>query len=374
MWKKFLLAFSLSFFVSLNWAAAAGFDITDIEGRQIHFDKQPKTFIVANYIANFLMVGGKDNLSKVTALTKDGWEDTRYGEYQVFTRSFPILKELPSIGGYHDDILNAERILSLHPDVLLIGRTQYTENNQRIKTFEKAGIKVVVLDYHAMTTENHTKSTEILGKLLGREEIAQAQNKTYKEALDHVFNIIDKLPPEQKGAKTYMETASKGVARYGNSYNKDVLWGSILKNLQAANLAENSPQPYLPLDKEFVISQNPKFIFLGGSIWRNKSEGDQMRMGFTVPEEQAQERLEKFTHRPGWDKLDAVKNNRVYAVDHGSLRNMADYTFTQYIAKQLYPEAFKDIEPVKNLHDYYAAYLPELKYDGTFMIHLSKTK
>ncbi len=41
-------------------------------------------------------------------------------------------------------------------------------------------------------------------------------------------------------------------------------------------------------------------------------------MGFTVPEEQAQERLEKFTHRPGWDKLDAVKNNRVYAVDHGS--------------------------------------------------------
>ena len=72
MWKKFLLAFSLSFFVSLNWAAAAGFDITDIEGRQIHFDKQPKTFIVANYIANFLMVGGKDNLSKVTALTKDG--------------------------------------------------------------------------------------------------------------------------------------------------------------------------------------------------------------------------------------------------------------------------------------------------------------
>ena len=97
-----------------------------------------------------------------------------------------------------------------------------------------------------------------------------------------------------------------------------------------------------------------------------------MRMGFTVPEEQAQERLEKFTHRPGWDKLDAVKNNRIYAVDHGSLRNMADYTFTQYIAKQLYPEAFKDIDPVKNLHDYYAAYLPELKYDGTFMIPLSK--
>lgn len=47
------------------------------------------------------------------------------------------MKDLPSIGGYHDDILNAEKILSLHPDVLLIGRTQYAENSQRIKTFEK---------------------------------------------------------------------------------------------------------------------------------------------------------------------------------------------------------------------------------------------
>ena len=53
---------------------------------------------------------------------------------------------------------------------------------------------------------------------------------------------------------------------------------------------------------------------------------------------------------------------------------MADYTFTQYMAKVLYPEAFKDIDPVKNLNDYYKTYLPELKYDGTFMIHLNKNE
>lgn len=128
----------------------------------------------------------------------------------------------------------------------------------------------------------------------------------------------------------------------------------------------------MALDKEYVISQNPKVIFIGGSIWRNKSEGDQMRMGFTVPESQAQERLANFTKRPGWNMLDAVKENRVYGVDHGSLRNMADYTFTQYMAKVLYPETFKDIDPVGNLNNYYKTYLPELKYDGTFMIHLNQ--
>lgn len=369
--NKILTLFLL--LVSFSAAAYESFDITDIEGRTIHFDRQPNTFVVANYIANFMMVGGKANLDKVVALTKDGWEETRFGEYQIFTQSFPKMKELPSIGGYHDDILNAEKILSLHPDVLLIGRTQYTENNLRIKTLENAGIKVVVLDYHAMTTENHIRSTEILGKMLNREEIAAAQNKAYKDSLEHIYKTIENLPPDRKKQRVYMETASKGVGRYGNSYNKNVLWGAILKNIDAANLAENSPQPYMALDREYVISQNPQFIFIGGSIWRNTSEGDQMRMGFTVKPDDAQKRLAAFTQRPGWNRLDAVKNNQVYAVDHGSLRNMADYTFTQFIAKTLYPEAFKGIDPIKNLNNFYETYLPELKYDGTFMIHLKKT-
>ncbi len=99
-----------------------------------------------------------------------------------------------------------------------------------------------------------------------------------------------------------------------------------------------------------------------------------MRMGFTVKADDAQKRLAAFTQRPGWNRLDAVKNNQVYAVDHGSLRNMADYTFTQFMAKTLYPEAFKDIDPEKNLNDFYKTYLPELKYDSTFMIHLNKAQ
>ena len=372
---KVIFSFALFAFLGVAGAAyAAAFDITDLEGQKYHFEKAPKTFVVANYIANFMMVGGANSLDKVIALTKDGWEDTRYGEYQVFTQSFPKMKELPSIGGYHDDILNAERILALHPDVLLIGKTQYAENNQRIKTFQKAGIKVIVLDYHAMTVENHTKSTEILGKLLGREKIAQEQNKTYKESLEHVKKTIAALPEKDKHARVYMETGSKGVNRYGNSYNKDVLWGAILKNIQAENLAENSPQPYMALDKEYVISKNPQYIFIGGSIWRNQSGGDQMRMGFTVAENEAQQRLKGFTERAGWSRLDAVKNNQVYGVDHGSLRNMADYTFTQYIAKALYPESFKNIDPLKNFNDYYKTYLPELRCDGTFMIHLNNKK
>lgn len=100
MLRKLILALSFSSLAAFSGSVlAAAFDITDIEGRKVHFEDQPKTFVVANYIANFMMVGGAAGLEKVVALTKDGWEDTRYGEYQVFTKSFPKMNDLPSIGG-----------------------------------------------------------------------------------------------------------------------------------------------------------------------------------------------------------------------------------------------------------------------------------
>ena len=343
---------------------------TDIAGRKVTLEKHPKRFIVANYIANFLMVGGGECLDKVVGMTFDGWEDTRYGEYHTYTKTFPTLKDIPSIGGYHDNVLDSEKILALRPDVLLIGRAQFADNNQKIDIFERAGIRVVVLDYHAMKTENHTKSTMILGKLLDREAVAKEQCDTYTKALDNVYRKIALLPESQKNKRVYMELGHKGVGEYGNSYNKDVLWGAILKNLEASNLAHDASQPYAPLDSEFVIASDPEVIIIGGGIWRNNTESDQMSMGLTIDEDTAQERLNGFAQRKAWKNLSAIRAGDVYAVDHGSLRNMIDYTLTLYLAKILYPETFEELNPLQEMNSFYEKYLPELNVSGTFMIKL----
>lgn len=350
--------------------------VTDLKDREVRFQKNPEKIVVANYIANYLMVGGAESLDKVVGMTFDGWEDTRYGEYTVFTEAFPKMlggeEGIPSVGGYHDDVLNAEKIISLQPDVLLISISQYTENNQSVETFEKAGISVIVLDYHAMVMENHIKSTEILGKLLGREETAKEQCDTYRERIEEVNKRISALSDEEKGKRVYVELGNVGVGEYGNSYNNTMLWGAILGNIGADNLAKNLDAGYGPLDKEFVLSSDPEVVVIGGSIWSGDTGGDQMRMGFTIDEATAQARLKAFAERSEWKDLTAVKNGEVYGVDHGSLRNMADYTFTCYLAKVVYPELFEDIDPVAEMYDFYETYLPELKFTGTFMIQLDK--
>ena len=110
---------------------------------------------------------------------------------------------------------------------MLVGRSQFADNNQKIDIFEKAGIKVVVLDYHAMKVENHTKSTMILGQLLDREAVAKEQCDVYASALEDVYRKIAALPDSAKHKTVYMELGNKGIGEYGNSYNKDVLWGAI---------------------------------------------------------------------------------------------------------------------------------------------------
>ncbi len=349
------------------------YTFTDIEGREITIEKQPETFVVGNYILNFMLIGGKESLDKVVGMPLDGWQETRYGEYESMTKSFPEILDKTSIGGYHDDVLNAELILQLKPDVLLINKSQYTENETSVPVFEKAGIKVVVLDYHKMKLENHVKSTEILGVLLGKEDVAEEMITDYTNAIDMVNSKIKDSGEE--GRKTYVELGNKGIGEYGNSYT-GCLWGSIIDNVGGINIADSvldASEGYGALDKEYVLSQNPDVILIGGSIWTGtNTDSDQMRMGLTVDSAMSQERLQGFMTRDGWSGLNAVKNGEVYGVDHGSLRFMGDYVYTLAIAKAIYPDVFEDVDPQKEMENFYAKYLPEFDSTGTYFIKLEK--
>lgn len=369
LYLKALAASALGFSLPrISFGETAFLRLTDLSNRSVVLSNKPQRFVVANYIANFLFVGGAQVVDQIVGLTADGWQSTRYAEYVRLTEAFPKLRNLPSIGGYHDDILNTEKILSLKPDVLIVGQTQFTQNAQRLNLLQKAGIAVIVLDYHAMTLENHLKSTWLLGKLLNRESIAEEQISRYRDVVQTIEARISKTDGEAKKVPIYVECGNLGVGAYGNSYNQSVLWGGILRRLQANNIAANMPAPYASLSREFVLSKNPGIIFIAGSIWQNAAQNDQMRMGLMVSKEEALSRLSGFIRRPYWDRLQAVRDKRVYGVDHGSLRSMVDYTFSLFMAQIIYPTLFEDFDPEAEIHTFYKRYLPEVDSSGTFTL------
>lgn len=200
----------------------------DLAGRTVTLTQEPQRIIVANYIQNFMLVGGRDALKRVVGMTQDHWESTRMGEYQVFTTAYPELKSIPSIGGFHDDILNSEKIIALKPDAMIINRTQFAANTQRIEVFERAGIRVIVTDYHAMKLENHVLSTRIIGRMLGRDTVAEKLCRKAIDGLKDVDARVARASAGKKPPKVYMELGSKGVGNYGNTFNSTILWGAML--------------------------------------------------------------------------------------------------------------------------------------------------
>ena len=347
-------------------------EFKDIEGRTVPLEKAPSRIIVGNYIQNFMLVGGRDALKRVVGMTQDHWESTRMGEYKVFNDAYPELKSITSIGGFHDDILNSERILALKPDAMIINRTQFAANAQRIPVFERAGVRVIVIDYHAMKLENHVLSTRIIGKLLERDAVAEELCTKAIEGLKDVDARVDRTVKAaaeagKKAPKVYMELGNRGVGNYGNTYNSTILWGAMLARVKADSISANNKEPYGAATREFVISQKPEIVIIGGSKWSG-GVSDQMLMGFTVTKEEALARLEAFAKRPLWQNLPAVKNRRFYAVDHGSLRSIIDWHMTAFVAKVCWPEAFADAPSGDGLAEDYEKYLPELKSVGTFTL------
>ena len=73
---------------------------------------------------------------------------------------------------------------------------------------------------------------------------------------------------------------------------------------------------------------------------------------------------------PGWPELNAIRNGQLFAIEHGLSRALFDYAATYFIAKQLYPDQFADIDPVDELRQYHERYLP-VTFEGTWMARLT---
>jgi iron complex transport system substrate-binding protein len=119
------------------------------------------------------------------------------------------------------------------------------------------------------------------------------------------------------------------------------------------------------MNEEAILKKDPEVIIFSGSYWPKNP--DSFGLGFLADEETAIGTLKPFLSREGWDTMSAMKNNRVYGINHGMSREIFDFAAFQFIAKSLYPDLFADIDPEANLKKFYDIYMP-VKLTGKWML------
>jgi len=179
-----------------------------------------------------------------------------------------------------------------------------------------------------------------------------------KKSKDTVKEVGDRIAKANlPKPKIYIEFGRGGPEDIGITYGKD-MWGSLIDLAGGDNIAADLVEQWSPINAEQVIAAKPDVIMITGRETELKKEPTAMVMGINIDKAEALKRLDGFKKRVGWSELPAIKNNRLYGLYMGASRTLADMAMVQYIAKALYPQLFKDLDPIKTYVDFHKKYLP----------------
>lgn len=170
--------------------------------------------------------------------------------------------------------VNIEAVLSLKPDIIFCSQSHAS-------LFEKFGIKTFVV-----STSNFNEVSELIiniGKKLDKETEARV-------ITENMQNRIDKILQQQKEFSTKPKVYFESGRVPGKSRGKGSLTHDLIELAGGINIAGYADGSFPVLSNEFIIKKNPDLIILE-------------EYGFSIDE---------VKQRPGWEKINAVKNNKIY--------------------------------------------------------------
>lgn len=194
---------------------------------------------------------------------------------------------LPSVGGSMGKY-DTEKMVSLQPDLVLASPLTAPETLQTLKDL---GFTLVVVP-NPTTLEDMYANIELVGKITGHENEARELVASLKDRQQKILAVVAKASSKPK--VFYELDASQDPAKPWTS-GPGTFIDQLITLAGGVNVGASLQGEWAQISLEELLVQNPDIILLGDANW-----------GVT-PESVAQ--------RTGWEKLDAVKNGKVFPIN-----------------------------------------------------------
>jgi iron complex transport system substrate-binding protein len=281
--------------------------ITDSQGHQTTLQSVPNRIIsIAPSVTPILFEIGVGN--KIVGLTD--YDDVPYDFSAWFAAG-----NMTSVGGFSTPSL--EVIISLHPDVIFTTDI----NDVMIPNMRDLGLKVIVVGPKSI--DGVYQTIKLIGKATGAENNANALVNRLNNQINNIVTTINAANIAVK-PKVYCEiwSSNAGFMTIGaNSWLNDVV-----DKAGGVNLFRTVAEEYPTTSLEVIITDNPDIILLPTDMGGAPSYGS----------------VNAVKTRPGWNTINAVKNDRIYVIDSNLFNQpgirIADQV--QTIAACLYPDLF----------------------------------
>jgi len=220
----------------------------------------------------------------------------------------PEVRQKPTVGKAWNPSI--EKIVEMEPDLIIAypySRNALSSLEEEIPTYYVA---------YEKSLDDVMDGIRIAGLLTGH--ISEAED-VVSDMQMHIDAILNKTSGLNKTMRplVYFETSSiVGKCAGPNTEGNDLIYkaGGI-------NIAADEPTSYPILSTEYIIEKNPDVILIQ---WYTSTT------------------VEDVKNRPGWDSINAVKNDRVYKLSEMSGVGPRAWMVLEEIAHYLHPELFEE--------------------------------
>ncbi|MDF2719070.1 MAG: transporter substrate-binding protein, partial [Paenibacillus sp.] len=221
-------------------------------------------------------------------------------------------KSKPKMGGVSAP--NVEAILAANADLVVTGISIKDDALAKLRSMNLPLFKV-----EPKSIDDIISDILVIGKLTDKQKEAQALTDKMKKEIELIKTAVGAVKPEQK-KKVYIEFSP------GWTVGKGEFMDEVLTLAGGINIASDT-KGYNKINEEKIIQDNPAVIFY--------TTGAKDKEGQTLDQ--------IIKKRNGWDKIEAVKGNRLIGIDQDTLNRPGPRIVEGLlsIAKGIYPELVK---------------------------------
>ena len=258
-------------------------------------------------------------------------------ENSYLTTVYPEITELDTSFVENGEI-NIEQLMKLEPDVVFYSAT----NTDEREMYDNAGIKAIgfsttLSDYNCI--ETFANWVDLLGQIFGDSDRAQEVIEYGRSVEAQVLEKTATLSDEEKPKVLVLFNYGDGTITTSGSNFFGEYWIEAAGGINVA--AELNGQPEINMEQ--IYAWNPDMIFITNfssvlpeDLYNNTIEGDD------------------------WSNVKAVQEGQVYKFPLGMYRWFPPSSDTplalMWLAKNIQPELFADIDIDQEIKDYYVKY------------------
>lgn len=333
-----------------SFATTYPLTVTDLSGQKITIDKEPQRVIVQDGrdMLSLALLDKSDPFKRVVA-----WNNllktTDAGTWNLLKGKWPEASKILDMGFSDQGQVDLETVIAKHPD-LMIAQLRAKKSLQQGGVIDKLNalhIPIVFVDYDIDPAKDTAPSIDLLGKVLNQEKNASAYTTFYRAHYQHIQDAIASIKDRPN---VFIEPLA-GRSDSCCFTHGETGWGKLIEAVGAKNIGSALlPGATGEVALEKVISMKPDVYIFTGSKHTGKGQTTMMPFGYTANQAEVDQEAKALTSRTGVAQVPAVMDQHVYAVYHQFYNHPYNIVGMEYLAKFIYPQQFKDLDPAKTYH------------------------